>query len=234
MKRKINSNSKKASPSFTKIAISSIILLAIASLAMVRVSNCSWMSPNLASILGGVLSAVATTILGAIAIWQNIEYRKLNDILEKRTFKAQVLSSCPYFSVTKCIANKDETGKYIFEITLNNIGNSLATFVLPTEFEFSNLGYYYGKNSKGVVNTIYDIDYSNIEPNQSLTFISEPINYDFESTENNTFFAHMVISIVGHNQIQFDQQIQLEFRSVDNNLIYLSQHQSQFLNLYDN
>ena len=36
-------------------------------------------SPNQASILGGILSAIATALLGIIAFWQNKRYKKLAD-----------------------------------------------------------------------------------------------------------------------------------------------------------
>lgn len=144
MKRNRNSK-KKQSTSFIKIIIFSIIFLVLISIVLALLSNCTWMTPNLASILSGVLSAVATTLLGAVAVWQNIEYQKLSDKLDKRTFKAQVLSSCPYFSVTSCIIEKDDLDNHIFKVQLENIGNTLATFVLPSEFEFSKYGYYYGK-----------------------------------------------------------------------------------------
>jgi hypothetical protein len=186
----------------------------------------------MASILGGILSAIATTILGAIAIWQNIEYKRLNDISEQKAFKAQVLSTCPYFSISECQIYKEVSENYIFKIKLTNIGKSLATFVLPYEFEFSDLGYYYGKTNSNIINTIYSDDYSNILQNDSFSFTSEPMNIKF-SNDNNTYFAYIVLSIVAHNQIQFDQQIKLEFSLVDNELKYITQHQSQFLNLYD-
>lgn len=37
------------------------------------------MSPNAASIVGGILSAVATLALGIIAIWQNMRYKEMAD-----------------------------------------------------------------------------------------------------------------------------------------------------------
>ena len=223
---------KKHSTSFVLISILSIGLLTVLSLALVLTANCCWMTANMASILGGVLSAVATTILGAIAIWQNIEYKRLSEISEQKTFKAQVLSACPYFSINECEIDKEVSGNYVFKINLTNIGKSLATCVLPYEFEFSNLGYFYGKTNSNVINTVYSIDYANISPNDSFTFNSEPMDIKFSNC-NDTYFAYIVISIVAHNQIQFDQQIQLEFGLINNELKYITQHQSQFLNLYN-
>lgn len=233
MKRNRKPKKKQNSP-FINIMIVSIIFLALFSIGLALLSNCTWMTPNLASILSGVLSAVATTILGAIAVWQNIEYQKLSDKLDKRTFKAQVLSSCPYFSVTNCVIENDDSGNYIFKVQLKNIGNSLATFVLPSEFEFSRYGYYYGKNHNGTIHSCYARDYANIESNQSFEFISEPFNLQTEKTNDCTYFTYIVLSIVGQNQIQFDQEIQLECKMVDNKLTYITQHQSQFLNIYEN
>jgi len=225
---------KKQKGFFVCITIIAIIGLISLSIILVCVSNCKWMTANLASILSGVLSAIATTILGAVAVWQNIEYRKLSDELDKRTFKAQVLSSCPYFSVINFIIETDDLGNHIFKMKLNNIGNSLATFVLPSDFEFSKFGYYYGKNSNEIIHSYYTNDYTNIEPNSCFEFVTEPLKLCFEDTSDRSYFTHIILSIVGQNQIQFDQEIQLEYKIIDGKLTYVAQHQMQFLNIYEN
>lgn len=90
------------------------------------------------------------------------------------------------------------------------------------------------KNSNGIIHSCYATDYANIEPNHSLEFTSEPLNLKIEKINDSAYFAYIILSIVGQNQIQFDQEIQLEHKIIDDKLTYITQHQSQFLNIYEN
>ncbi len=65
-----------------------MLLLILASLLCIACSEC--FTANRASIIGGVLSAVATGLLGGIAFWQNKRYKELSDELNERAYMPEI------------------------------------------------------------------------------------------------------------------------------------------------
>lgn len=74
---------KKRDRFFLSVIIAISLLLIASALCIVLANR---MSANTASIVGGVLSAVATALLGIIAFWQNKKYKELSDELNERAF----------------------------------------------------------------------------------------------------------------------------------------------------
>lgn len=60
-----------------KIWIISLVILMIAVLVFCLIAN--YFGTNTATMISGSLSAFATAILGSIAIWQNVQYKKQSD-----------------------------------------------------------------------------------------------------------------------------------------------------------
>lgn len=226
-----NKKTVKKFNKFLMFATISICILGIISIVILLCANCTWMTSNLASILGGVLSAVATVLLGIVAIWQNIEYKHQSDIAEKRLFKVQVFNSCPYFSVKNCDVQTNNDSEFGYCIELKNIGKTFAPFVMVSEIEFSKFNYFIGKSSNNVFNKYFDEHHINILQNKVFEFISKKITYKL--IEGETYYSHIILSVVSENQIQFDQQISLQFKYLNNELKFIKEVSSQFLEIYD-
>lgn len=216
---------------FYIFAIISIAVLGVSIIIGLTCANCSWMTPNLASLWGGVLSAVATVFLGIVAIWQNTEYKHQSDIAQDKLFKAQVFSSCPYFSVEDCDVQTKSSNQFGYMVRLKNIGKTFAPFVMITELEFSKTMLFIGKKSKDVFNKCFDEEFLNVKFNEMIEFITMQI--DYELLEGQIYYSHIILSVVSDNQVQFDQQITLKFKYENNELKYMEQAVSKFLELYD-
>lgn len=216
---------------FKAFAIISISVLVILSIIGISCANCSWMTANLASLWGGVLSAAATIFLGVIALWQNIEYKRQGDIAQDKLFKAQVFSSCPYFSIDECDIQTKSNKEFGYMVKLKNIGKSFAPFVMITELEFSKTMLFMGKSSKDIFNKCFEEEFLNVKCNDTIDFITNQI--DYELVEGQKYFSHIILSVVSDNQVQFDQQITLEFKYENNQLEYIGQAVTKFLELYD-
>ena len=227
---KKNNKSKKPDK-FIVFAIISIIALGVISLLSVLFADCRWVTANMASVWGGILSAIATVLLGLIAVWQNIEYKKQNDITEKRIFKLQAFSSCPYFSIDYCDVQTNNKNEFGYLVNLKNIGKTLATFVMITEIEFSDRSYYVGKTSDGVFNKSFDKTHINIATQKTIEFISGKIEYNL--SDDRIYYGHIVLSVVGDNQVQFEQQLTIKFKYSNNELKFIEELSSQFLKMYD-
>lgn len=83
---------KKENDRSTSFVVCAIILLVLASVACLACANC--MSSNFASIMGGVLSVAATTLLGVIAVWQNRKYKELSDEKSKQAEELMFTPEC--------------------------------------------------------------------------------------------------------------------------------------------
>lgn len=88
---------KKENDRSTCFVVCAIILLVLASVACLACANC--MSSNFASIMGGVLSVAATTLLGVIAVWQNRKYKELSDEKSKQAEELMFTPECRLFDV---------------------------------------------------------------------------------------------------------------------------------------
>jgi len=216
---------------FIKLAIFSVIGLAVFGIIGLLCANCCWMTANLASLWGGVLSAAATIILGIVAVWQNIEYKRQSDMMQDKLFKAQVFSSCPYFSIEECDIQTKTDKKFGYMVKLKNIGKTFAPFVMISELEFSKTMLFLGKSSKDIFNKCFDETFLNVKCDDTIEFITEQI--DFELIEGQRYFSHIILSVVSDNQVQYDQQITLEFKYENNQLEYIGQAVCKFLELYD-
>ena len=82
-----------------------------------------------------------------------------------------------------------------------------------------------------LVNKCFDEEHLNVKTNDMIEFITGQI--DFELAEEQRYFSHIILSVVSDNQVQFDQQIILEFKYENNQLKYIGQSVSKFLELYD-
>lgn len=93
-----------------------LFMLGYLSLSYVKSKN-----GDMTTMLAGLWSAGATAILGGIAIWQNMRYKKLADIKDSRYLKIENekmrLLNLPYFSINTGpvddILLKDNGGNYI-------------------------------------------------------------------------------------------------------------------------
>ena len=74
--------------------IGAIIFLLVISFVCIVFANC--MTANSASILGGVLSALATVFLGVIAFWQNKRYKELSDEMNDTMLMPEVYQSTEF------------------------------------------------------------------------------------------------------------------------------------------
>lgn len=62
----------------------SMVIICLIIITAVSLAYADCFSSEQASILGGALSVLATTILGVVAMWQNREYKKLSDEMTDR------------------------------------------------------------------------------------------------------------------------------------------------------
>ena len=216
---------------FIKLAAFSIIILAIFSIVGLSCANCCWMTANLASLWGGVLSAAATIILGIVAVWQNIEYKRQSDITQDKLFKAQVFSSCPYFSINSCDINYSEDSGFKIDIVVKNIGKTFAPWVMVTQLELSKSCFLLNKADNYAYSEIYENEYFNLKPEDFFIFHSDNINITLE--EGKTYYLHLVLSVVSDSQVQFDQQITLKYEAKNDKLKCVGQAVSKFLELYN-
>ena len=74
------------------------ILILISVLCIVFANK---MSSNTSSVVGGVLSVVATTILGMIAFWQNKRYKELSDSKDSKIEQLTITPECRLLSVSQ-------------------------------------------------------------------------------------------------------------------------------------
>lgn len=181
---------------------------------------------------GSFLAFLGTVALGALALWQNKRYQAENNKLNKKLFESQVFMNCAFFKTESCKVIFDEdTKQFWINIYFRNVGKSIAICVLPYEFEFSKFGYRIGKSTDHVIIQVFDKAEANVLPGNLLLFTSNPIEYVLiDETE---YFAHIIISIVSENQIQYDQEIQLHFKYFNGKLNYLNEYPSHFLELYN-
>ena len=181
---------------------------------------------------GSFLAFLGTVALGALALWQNKRYQTENNKLNKKLFESQVFMNCAFFKTESCkVIFDEETKRFWFNTYLRNVGKSTAICVLPYEFEFSKFGYRIGKLTDNVVLQIFDKTEANVLPSNLLLVTSNPIEYVL--IDGNEYFAHITISIVSENQIQYDQEIQLHLKYFNGKLKYLNEYPSHFLELYD-
>lgn len=131
---------KKENDKSTGFVVCAIILLALGSIACLIFANC--MSSNTASIMGGVLSVAATTLLGMIAVWQNKKYKELADEKSRQAEELMFTPECWFwevssrsgFAVQRQKALTDITGENYFlhflTLNLTLIGISVSEMIL--------------------------------------------------------------------------------------------------------
>ena len=119
---------KQANKNLVIAAIVAAVILIIASGICVFRANS--MSANVASIIGGILSVAATTVLGLIALWQNRRYKELSDEKDGKLEQLTLTPECRLLSVSSvaksninqiAIPNATPTDKnlYLFFSSLN-------------------------------------------------------------------------------------------------------------------
>lgn len=119
---------KQANKNLVIVAIIAAVILIIASVICVFRANS--MSANVASIIGGILSVAATTVLGLIALWQNRRYKELSDEKDGKLEQLTLTPECRLLSVSSvaksninqiAIPNATPTDKnlYLFFSSLN-------------------------------------------------------------------------------------------------------------------
>ena len=72
---------------FEYILIAILVLVIVATIWLFKVNT---LSPNEASLYGGVLGAYATVLLGLIAFYQNKRYKELADEMNDRTYMPEI------------------------------------------------------------------------------------------------------------------------------------------------
>lgn len=86
------------------VAIVAAVILIIASgICAFRANS---MSANVASIIGGILSVAATTVLGVIALWQNKRYKELSDEKDIKLEQLILTPECRLRSVSSDAKSK--------------------------------------------------------------------------------------------------------------------------------
>lgn len=63
------------------------------------------MDTNVASIIGGILSVIATTVLGVIALWQNKRYKELSDEKDSKLEQLTLTPECRLLSASTVSSN---------------------------------------------------------------------------------------------------------------------------------
>lgn len=79
------------------------ILILISVLCIVFANK---MSSNTSSVVGGVLSVVATTILGMIAFWQNKRYKELSDSKDSKIEQLTITPECRLLSISQQVEGR--------------------------------------------------------------------------------------------------------------------------------
>ena len=85
------------------VAIVAIIVLSIVSAFCIFFA--SQMDTNVASIIGGILSVIATTVLGVIALWQNKRYKELSDEKDSKLEQLTLTPECRLLSASTVSSN---------------------------------------------------------------------------------------------------------------------------------
>ena len=103
---------------------------------------------------------------------------------------------------------------------------------MPYEFEFSKYSYKCEKHTQDIFLQICETTHTNVLSEEIIDFISDSISLKMIEGQD-VFYAHITLSIVSENQIQYDQVIQMKFEKRDCILKYVSEYPTQFLKLYE-
>ena len=180
---------------------------------------------------GSFLAFSGTAALGVLAFWQNRQYQAENKRLNKMLFEAQIFSNCAFFKTESCkIMFYEEAEQFRLNIYFRNIGKSTAVFAMPYDLEFSKYEFKTGEASDKIAIQSPGQAETNILPEKLLCIASQSFKYRILNDED--YFAHITISIVSENQAQYDQEIQLRFKCINNKLTYVNEYSSKFLRLY--
>lgn len=153
--------------------------------------------------------------------------------MNRKLVQAQIFSSCAFYKVGSCRVNVDEDeGIFQIVVYLKNIGKAVAVCTIPYEFEFSRYGYKTQKHTQDIFLQVCDTAHTNVLSEGIINFATDSISIKMIS-EQDIFYAHMTLSIVSENQMQYDQVIQMKFEKRDGILKYVSEYPAQFLKLYE-
>lgn len=189
-----------------------------------------WLPDNALLYWGSCLSFIGTVSLGAVAVWQNYNFKLQNDKFNEKVLKLQIFSGCAYFKSASCKIQKD-TRKLVFSVIFKNIGKSLAVAVIPVEFEFSKYAFKTSANRDDIVTYTFDEQYSNISI-EGLIKLDCEFSAKIKIKANEFYFAHITLSIVSENQMQYNQIIQLKFQYINKQFRFINEY-VQYLELYE-
>lgn len=188
-----------------------------------------WEAKDVLAFYGSFLTCIGTVLLGALALKQNKVFKEENEKLNKKLMQAQIFNSCAFYKIEGCHI-KLQPEKLALNLFIKNIGKSVAINTLPYEFEFSKYGYQCPNNTKDVIKQYFDKTYANTDTNNIINF-----NIEFEPNfcfENDIFYyAHITMSILTENQLQYDQIIRMNFQFKHGQLHYIGEYPLS-LNLY--
>jgi len=192
-----------------------------------------WDAKDALAFYGSFLAFIGTISLGVLALHQNQVFKDENEKMNRKLMQAQIFSSCAFYKVGSCRVNVNEDeGTFQIVVYLKNIGKAVAICTIPYEFEFSRYGYKTEKHTQDIFLQVCDTAHTNVLSEGIIDFVTDSISLKMIS-EQDVFYAHMTLSIVSENQMQYDQVIQMKFEKRDGILKYVSEYPAQFLRLYE-
>lgn len=116
----------KGNRSFYRIIVIAIVVLLVVSIICYLCSEC--FTEKGASIIGGVLSAVATALLGFITIWQTKKHKEMEDEINDRYWMPEIYKAETLLESINAISRSATTSFTFYSVQQGNKTINCGTF----------------------------------------------------------------------------------------------------------
>lgn len=158
-----------------------IWILSLVALAIITIVAClcaKYVQSNVATMISGALSALATVILGSIAIWQNVQYKKQSDDFHDMLMRPyiSIFDSNKSADAEEIKVDYDSGGTDIKNMRIQNVGRETILKIEIVKYCINGKDYSANITSK---NTMLIANQTKIICLPYLNRINQDINIEF-------------------------------------------------------